>query len=39
MEHSIEADAEGPVAVREPRRDLPTGSPIAGSDDGFHPVD
>jgi hypothetical protein len=33
MEHSIEADAKGSVAVREPRRGLPTGSPIADSDD------
>jgi hypothetical protein len=37
MEHSIEVDANGPVAVREPRRDLPTGFPIADSDDGDSP--
>jgi hypothetical protein len=37
MEHSIEVDANGPVTVREPRRDLPIGFPIADSDDGDSP--
>jgi len=38
MEHSIEVEANGRGAVREPRRDLQTEPPIAESDDRFAPA-
>ena len=37
MEHSIEVEGHGSVAVREPRRDLQTRSRIGASDDGLSP--
>ena len=37
MKHSIEADGEGPVAVREPRRGLQRGAPLADLDDRASP--
>ena len=37
MEPFIEADGNRRVAVRDPRRDLQTGSPIAEADEGVSP--
>ena len=37
MKHFIEADGEGPVAVREPRRGLQSGAPLGDLDDRASP--